>query len=536
VTSIGQHNFEAYGGIRLISITFEGDAPTGAFSFDGGSTAYYYSDAQGFTSPTWKGIQTVMLPRDTTPRVAVLDLESFYESNSGEVVTINAEPTDGYPWNYTYQWYINEVPIPSFLGGTNKNYTIDGTLDREGTWKVNVTNDSGTTSHSFEYRVFADADGDGLSDYRESNITGTNPNIADSDEDGLNDGAELLTYLTDPFDADSDNDGLNDGAEVNASNSTDPLDADSDEDGLTDYQEVVTYLSNPNSTDSDTDTLLDYEEVYTHSTNPNAADSDTDGLSDADEINTYSTDPNNTDSDDDGLSDSYEVSIALNPLSSDSDEDGLSDAVETNTAEYIDASDTGTDPNDSDTDNDGLLDGAETNTNAYVSTSDTGTHPLYADSDADGYSDYVETNTGTWTSSDDTGTDPNRGDTDNDGIIDGRETNTGIFVSTTNTGTNPFNADSDGDGFSDQFEVNSNFDPTSASDTPDALTIIRTAVEVDIYAADGGVYRVEHTEDLDSNIWTTVEDGIIGNGVVIHRLYSAREHSRRFFRVVRTDQ
>jgi len=369
------------------------------------------------------------------PLAPVLDVDTFYESNSGESITIDATPTDGYPTSYTYQWHWKAVGnnsyivIPTNFGGSASNYQISGNSGNNGTWKVEVTNDAGSTTKEFNYRVYADSDSDGLSDGQEEFVLGTDPFLADTDGDTLLDGVETNTGIW---------------------------------------------------------------------------------------VSTLDT--------------------GTDPLSNDSDSDGLNDGIETNTAEYIDASDTGTDPNDSDTDDDGVPDGAETNTDVYVSSSDTGTHPLNTDSDADGYSDYVETNTGTWTSTNDTGTDPNRGDTDNDGIIDGRETNTGTFVGISDTGTDPHNQDSDGDGFTDKFEVDTSYDPTSASDTPDALTVIRTAVEIDIYAADGGVYRVEHTEDLVSNIWTTVEDGIIGNGVVIHRLYSAREHSRRFFRVVRTDQ
>ena len=361
---------------------------------------------------------------------------------------------------------------------------------------------------------------------------------------------DLLLYDINSL-LDSDSDGLLNSVETNtgifvslSDTGSNPNNSDTDGDGLSDGDEVNIYSTNPIILDTDSDGLNDGDEVNVYSTNPSILDTDGDGLNDSDEIS-LTTDPSDSDTDGDTLLDGAEtntgtwISISdtgTDPLSNDSDSDGLNDGVETNTAEYIDASDTGTDPNDSDTDDDGVPDGAETNTDVYVSSSDTGTHPLNTDSDADGYSDYVETNTGTWTSSDDTGTDPNRGDTDNDGIIDGRETNTGAFIGVSDTGTDPHNQDSDGDGFSDQFEVNTSYDPTSASDTPDALTVIRTAVEVDIYAADGGVYRVEYTEDLDSDIWITVEDGIIGNGEIIYRLYSAREYPRRFFRAIRTDQ
>jgi hypothetical protein len=398
------------------------DSPSG-YDSEGPSNQNYYMSYL---------LETVTASEPLAP---VLDLETFYESNSSESITIDATPTDGYPSSYTYQWYwkpigINSyIVIPSIIGGTASNYQISGNSGNNGTWKVEVTNESGTTVAEFNYRVYADSDSDGLSDGQEEFVLGTDPNDNDSDDDSLLDGVE-----------------------------------------------------------TNTDTWV-------------------------------STSDTGTD-----------------PLSNDSDSDGLSDGVETNTAEYIDATDTGTDPNDSDTDNDGLLDGAETNTNVYVSSSDTGTHPLNTDSDADGYSDYVETNTGTWTSSDDTGTDPNRGDTDNDGIIDGRETNTGTFVSLTDTGTDPNYTDSDGDGFTDKFEIDTSYDPTSSDDSPDAYSFIETAVEVNFYGAIGGTYRIEHTKDLESDIWVTVENDIDGSSELIERLYSTDDYSRRFFRVVRTDQ
>jgi hypothetical protein len=53
--------------------------------------------------------------------------------------------------------------------------------------------------------------------------------------------------------------------------------------------------------------------------------------------------------------------LLLSPLAfaADSDGDGLDDSVETDTGIYVDASDTGTDPNDPDTDNDSIPDGLE---------------------------------------------------------------------------------------------------------------------------------------------------------------------------------
>jgi hypothetical protein len=268
------------------------------------------------------------------PELPTLDLDDFYESPTGLSAYISAIPTSGYPIIYSYQWYFNGFAIPANFGGTNPSYTINGILSNEGTWRVVVTNDTGSTEASFEYRVFSDADSDGLSDYRESNITNTNPSLADTDSDGLNDFVELNTTLTDPNDSDSDDDTLLDGAEVNTYGS-DPNDTDSDDDGLLDDAEVNTYNTSPIDADSDNDTLTDSQEVLTYFTNPNLADSDSDGLSDAAELNTYFSLPNTSDTDGDGLTDGDEVNIySSSPIDSDSDDDTILDGIEVRHATF----------------------------------------------------------------------------------------------------------------------------------------------------------------------------------------------------------
>ncbi len=255
----------------------------------------------------------------------VLNLDSFYESNSGQSLTVDATPIEGGPTSFAYQWYLNGFAIPPNFGGAASSYQISGVPSNEGTWRVVVTNSEGSGEASFEYRVFTDADGDGLSDYRESNITATDPNLLDSDSDGLNDYAEVVDHNTNPNDPDSDNDSLLDGAEINT-HATDPNDSDSDDDGLSDGEEVNTHSTNPNDPDSDNDSLLDGAEINTHGTNPNLSDTDADGLSDADEINTHQTNPSVADSDSDGLSDGVEINThGTNPLVADSSGDGLAD-------------------------------------------------------------------------------------------------------------------------------------------------------------------------------------------------------------------
>ncbi|MDC0282764.1 hypothetical protein OAK59_02455, partial [Akkermansiaceae bacterium] len=186
-------------------------------------------------------------------------LESFYESNPGETIVIDATPMGGRPTNFTYQWTFNGFPVPAFLGGADATLSLNGTSDQNGTWRVQVTNSEGSAEASFEYRVFVDNDSDTLSNYREENITLTNPNLADSDSDGLSDSEEIAAE-TDPNIADTDEDGVSDGAEVNTYASN-PKKKDTDDDGLSDGDEINTYLSNPNNSDSDSDGILDASEV-----------------------------------------------------------------------------------------------------------------------------------------------------------------------------------------------------------------------------------------------------------------------------------
>ena len=106
--------------------------------------------------------------------------------------------------------------------------------------------------------------------------------IRDSDDDGLSDFEEVVVYGTDPFDDDTDDDGLLDGEEV-FDEGTDPLDPDTDNDGLLDGAEVDlaagTDCPSPLDPDSDNDTLSDGAEVNLE-TDPCNADSDDDGIPD----------------------------------------------------------------------------------------------------------------------------------------------------------------------------------------------------------------------------------------------------------------
>ena len=85
-----------------------------------------------------------------------------------------------------------------------------------------------------------DTDKDGLSDYDEIYVLGSNPLLGDADEDMDEDGLsniEEIKYQTDPFHADTDDDGLSDGDEINVY-LTNPLEKDTDGDGVNDGKEI----------------------------------------------------------------------------------------------------------------------------------------------------------------------------------------------------------------------------------------------------------------------------------------------------------
>ena len=105
-----------------------------------------------------------------------------------------------------------------------------------------------------------DTDGDGLSNYVEIYLTGTDPKMMDSDENGIND-----------EDEDADADGLSNAHEIELG--TNPAYVDTDGDGLTDGEEVEYYFTNPCEYDTDNDTIYDGDEILL-GLNPNSTISD----------------------------------------------------------------------------------------------------------------------------------------------------------------------------------------------------------------------------------------------------------------------
>ena len=138
----------------------------------------------------------------------------------------------------------------------------------------------------------------------------TDPLNSDTDEGGRTDGQEVLYDATDPLDisddmVDSDGDGITDWYEENVYG-TDSNDWDTDWDDINDYDEIFVYGTDPTDWDSDYDNLADGDEIFDYGTDPLDQDTDDDGIPDGFEVD-WGTDPKDTDTDDDGLSDLDEI-------------------------------------------------------------------------------------------------------------------------------------------------------------------------------------------------------------------------------------
>ncbi len=325
-----------------------------------------------------------------------------------------------------------------------------------------------------------DSDNDGLSDWEEANVTGTNPLHWDTDGDGLGDADELIAIggvwpkrqfqqVSNPLSPDTDNDGLTDYVEWTARGHTYPGTRLGDPSstyfrGLGgDDDTICPFVNNP---DSDGDGLLDGYE-----------DKNKDGvwqgvIGGSGTQGSGETDPCNCDTDGDGLSDGEEEGLfGGGPVTA----QGVSSVLPMGTGPE---SPTGGSPGtgntllglytfypqpgsvlsetipalDTDTDDDGLSDYEEVHT--------THTDPLDADTDNDTLADADELIAvgGTWPQRQfDQVSDPLRTNTDGDYLFDPQEfAGSGLSLMGGSLGGDsdtacPFvsNADSDGDGVQD---------------------------------------------------------------------------------------
>jgi uncharacterized repeat protein (TIGR02543 family) len=323
---------------------------------------------------------------------------------------------------FGYSGSLARGTIATLTATPNTGYIFSGwTGDATGTDNpFSLTMDADKVIGAIFTQDLGDSDGDGLSNYRETVVYGTDPAKSDSDDDGLSDAWELgvgrfslITAATPLTWQQARDDARSKGGDLACFPTEDmwttvrtnlgevALDAylgawigasDAEVEGIWKWVNGLPFTfanwgtSRPSATVGNGLDFLeisggDGAEIWKwydraasstrfcyiletgYSTNPLVADADGDGLNDGQE-QTANTHPFLSDTDGDGLKDSDEINITqTNPLSVDSDGDTVSDANE-------------------DPDADSLSNLLEVNTH--------GTNPLVADTDGDSYSDAYE--------------------------------------------------------------------------------------------------------------------------------------------------
>ena len=150
-------------------------------------------------------------------------------------------------------------------------YTFVGWYEDNTYSKLFDFSDSITKSFTLfaRWNDIIDEDSDGIPNEIEAAL-GLSDNSSDTDGDGLTDYQEITIVGTDPLKYDTDGDGLSDSED------------DEDGDGITNTQEIQ-LLSSPVAADTDLDGLKDNEELEIRTSLVNV-DTDDDGLTDKDEV------------------------------------------------------------------------------------------------------------------------------------------------------------------------------------------------------------------------------------------------------------
>jgi len=349
---------------------------------------------------------------------------------------------------------------------------------------LNLTMNVSRTVGALFAQDIRDPDQDGLTNYRELVLHGTDPNDADSDGDGFNDGLEIAEntnpnaaqdYPTRDLTVSNTANGTITGGGIyrlgtgailtaspalgyvfttwtgNAAGNNNPL-------ALVMYEnQTVGAVFGQDQRDSDGDGLSNYAELVVHVTDPNNPDSDSDGFSDGTEV-TESTDPNS------------EGSYPTRELTVITPENGTTTGA-------------GTYPL-------GALVQLEANPElGYLFDNWTGdafgvSNPLFLLMDQN------------LTVGADFGQDSS--DTDNDNLTNYQE----LVVH----GTNPNIADSDGDGFNDGLEVSESSNPNETGDFPTRILTVISPTNGTVTG--GGTYRLGNV----ASVLATPALGYVFNG------------------------
>ena len=316
----------------------------------------YYDDEYSLSS-------AILITNNTGSEIKNWTLTFDMDRSIQSVSNANVSGTDGISYALTYPEYASHIAL-----GATTQIGVTGNAGVIGTTPTNFS----LTGLVPMYNLELDTDGDGVLDFIEVCVNGTNPEVFDEIIVTPTVTSEVTEVVTPSVTQDI----TPEVTEVVTPQVTEDVTPEVTEDITPEVTEVVT----PQVTEDVTPTV---SVVPTQST-VGRIDTDRDGLTDEYEIQ-IGTDITNIDSDSDGVSDYIEVICGYNPLSNDSDSNGILDG-------------------DEDFDNDGFTNLQET---------ELGTECFLNDSDIDGLTDGDEISLYS--------TNPNNYDTDEDGVSDGDE-------------------------------------------------------------------------------------------------------------------
>ncbi|MDB5269532.1 MAG: Por secretion system C-terminal sorting protein [Hymenobacter sp.] len=345
-----------------------------------------------------------------------------------------------------FTWCNTDFDGDNIADGTQSTLADDLDSDNDGIPDLKETGN---------VNIFADADGDGLPNYMDSNSPGAGVTFTDVNGDGINDLYDAdLDGQVNPLDRDSDNDGITDtreagGTDANGDGIIDSF-ADANSDGLNDATATTPLAvadfdgdgkANYLDRDSDNDGITDARET-------GIADVNGDGVADAYTATT-------PDINFDGIADAavtaslpadFDGDGKANYVDRDSDNDGITDARE---AGLADATNNGIlDGATTDADGDGLYDSVD----PTVAGGTAGTAPTLLNSDGTGLANYLDRD-----ADDDGIVDAIEGggvDANGDGVLDGI-----VDANADGLADTPLNpADTDGDGVANYSDRDSDND------------------------------------------------------------------------------
>ncbi|MHA1531352.1 MAG: hypothetical protein ACTSR6_05065, partial [Candidatus Heimdallarchaeota archaeon] len=255
-----------------------------------GTQALYLEDDILYTVSKISGLEILSYNRTNIELISHLDIVGFHATEIEKVNDIVFIADE-----YRGIFIVNiSNPVMPINVGDDQKYDVWGLRSYKQYLIACAVND-GIVIFAF------DSDSDGLTDFDETSIWGTNPYNPDTDGDDIDDYFEVVYNLNplDPSDRDEDpdQDGLTNFEEYYwmreiYSSSTDPNNPDTDSDGMPDGYEHENNLEPliPNGDkDADFDYLTNLEE-YLLGTDPRNSDTDGDGAEDGIEV-LYGTDP-----------------------------------------------------------------------------------------------------------------------------------------------------------------------------------------------------------------------------------------------------